>query len=312
MECAFVSIPPSVKRPTLAAIIEQIQTIEAAHARGQSIDELTSLLEPVFLGYQIRAPRCNVGQLLYRAIRVSGRPNHRSEVWYPPVECTRNNRASRKGDRLLYCSADQLSALHESGANSGMWFAVAHILVEQKLTLAHIGFHEEVLRERGKTRDVPRFAAPTDRSEQDQCVDRFLARIFTEPSKPGDTEQYNLTIALAERFLKARKGACFCGLLYPSVAGGSGASDNVAIHCERADAALRVVKAELLEIVADGEVVRAEVRDVARGITDAGELEWLGRPEKWSRKNIGDELQTAFEGGIWVARKPNGELVPPD
>lgn len=224
--------------------------------------ELRDKIQAIHNGFVIQAPILSPGTLIYRAVKVSQRPAHKSRISYPPIEMvTTNGRLNRAGEGMFYGSFHRFaSCLHECSCNVGDFFAVSAWLTTEKMIFNHLGYSNAVLRELKSKRDLPFFARTQEEPERNRLFREWQARVFSKRVPPDQTHLYRLPIALKDfalaRIVQTDPEApdfAFSGVIYPSVAMWL-LEDNVAILPAEVDSKLALCEVILLSLDAIKEI----------------------------------------------------------
>jgi hypothetical protein len=281
--------------------------LRKADLRLLSIDDLKTLLGPLFKGYSVQAPIFDPGVPLFR-IRVWQKPSFLREVSYPDANNTRLGRANRPASPVLYCSSVRESPFFEARPEVGKTATIIHWVTTARLTVNHVGYTPSVFSALKSNRPHAGWAGQRAAVPGDQInaqINDFLAEAFACAVPPGEEYRYNLSVAIAEGL---SCDGVFDGLLYPSIAMRANA-DNFAIQTKYADQNLRFVKAEFIRIDAIREFAYdITIFDTATEIGKDGSIHWTARP--WTIPPKG-QLVFRFEEK-WVARDTEGRIVEPD
>jgi hypothetical protein len=254
--------------------------------------ELRDKVRTIHTGFVFQAPTFPTGTLIYRAVRVSQRPAHKSRVGYPPVQLAKaNGRLNRPGEGMFYGSINQFaSCLYECSFKVGEFFAISAWLTTQIMTFNHLGYSTAVLEASKSNRSLPFFAQMKEQgqSERDRFIREWQARVFTQHVLPDQDHLYRLPIALKDFALgKMVQGDpklpdVFSGVIYPSIAMWL-LADNIAILPTEVDTKLALFEVILLAVdgiksshKADGSIVTQvamKMYDYARTDTN-GNLIW--------------------------------------
>lgn len=284
--------------------MEVIRGLQFEHT---TIEKLLELLEPIFRGYAVEAPRFEPGITLFRS-RICGKPANIKDLWAPPPHLTPLGRVNRVGSPVLYCCTSRDVPFFESRPREGETVAVARWITTAPLLVNHVGYSIATLKTLASVRQHAGWG-PRPANHPNEAVSNFLAEIFTRIVPVGSEHEYKLSVAIAEKLFA---DDIFDGLLYPTVAMRANA-DNFALKLRYANDNLRFQKAEYARI--------ERVRDFAFDITwldtateleEDGTIRWKGRLDQWEIKEPHGQLTFTRQGGDWIARNQAGEVVQPE
>ena len=133
-------------------------------------------------GFVIRAPILEAGTVIYRAVRVSERPAHKSRVSYPPLGAvTANGRLNRAGEQMFYGSLDQFApCLHECSCKVGEFFAVSGWITTRRMLFNHLGYSTSASTEFAPKRALPHYVRIEEDTERNRLIREWQARVFTK------------------------------------------------------------------------------------------------------------------------------------
>jgi hypothetical protein len=144
-------------------------------------------------------------------------------------------------------------------------------------------------------------------------IHEFLSEEFTKEIADGEFEEYNLSIAIAERLLgkivntKSDEHMEFAGIMYPAMKMRANA-DNFALQPSIVDKHLRLEEVEYIRVREVGDLKYEITKlDFANSWKQDGLILWQGASQSWTSKQI---QMVAVENGAWVARDAEGNLVP--
>lgn len=301
--------------PTLneQKIKNAISEIESIDFQNISVEELEILLEPLFCGYKISAPRFEKGVYLYRG-RICEKPNSIEDINYPPP--SKINKLGRLNDireTIFYGATAKGVPFFELDAKSGDKMAISVWKTTDKLLLNHVGFTSEcttLLNSNRRLDDIYDFVKVTNNfGGLNNLVQSYLASKFTESIPNGEEFRYKLTIAIGRKLMM---GNLLNGVLYPTIAM-SGNADNVAIKANFVETSMSFVSVQFVEITQrNGRKFKFDTIDSSTKLDREGKILWSGRNLRWVLKNQGEEFVMKAEGGDWVAYDTDGNRVDPE
>jgi hypothetical protein len=216
------------RRPPLPLdeLRRELTDLESGSFTSLSDSELQEKVRIIHQDFTFRAPIFPIGTLIYRAVRVSQRPTHKSRISYPPIDVVKSNgRLNRVGEVIFYGALNQFaSCLQECSWQVGEFFAVSAWLTTQAMTFNHLGYSTAVLGALNSEREVPFFAQMNQDSERNALIREWQARIFTQRVLAGQENLYRLPIALKTFALSKmvqidpHSPDIFSGVIYPSTA----------------------------------------------------------------------------------------------
>jgi hypothetical protein len=225
--------------------------------------ELQDSVRTIHTGFVFQAPTFPTGTLVYRAVRVSQRPAHKSRVSYPPAQIAKSNgRLNRPGEGMFYGSMNQFATcLYECSFKVGEFFAISAWLTTQRMTFNHLGYSTAVLEAFKSGRSLPFFVQMKDQeqSERNRLIREWQARVFTQNVPPDQDHLYRLPIALKDFALgkmvqiDPELPDVFSGVIYPSIAMWL-LADNIAILPTEVDTKLALFEVILLTVDGTKEV----------------------------------------------------------
>lgn len=292
----------------LVAARSAIKTIQDLELNCATIEEVIDLLNPVFYGLSVSAPRFDPGLRLFRA-RSCEKPANIREVFYPPAHVVPMGRVNRPGNPILYCSNSREATLFELRPLVGATVAIVHWETSAPMMVNHVGYVQptfEALRSARVAGTSIEFAQVPP-GEGHEEIAKFLAELFTKSVARGEEQIYKLTNAVAEKLFIHD---LFDGLLYPTIQMRANA-DNFALKPRYADVHLKFLKIEFARIDSEYDFkYDITLLDTAITLGDDGSIQWRGRNDRWVVQNAGDQLTLSVENGRWVARDVNGIVGP--
>lgn len=263
-------------------------------------------------GQQHTVPRFAAGMTVYRGRTCDeGKLTNVSEITYPRKEYAQSDqRANRAGAPLFYCAAARNAPFSELDLESGQHLVLSHWETQEEITLTHLGYTPETLRELGAQRECPPYAFLEDPAcETCVRVRSYFTQEFSRKVTPGQEYLYKVSIAIAERHLNSD---LLNGLLYPTVAM-MGNTENMAIKTTFVDDHLAFRKAEYIRVdKREGQRRSISVLDTADELDAQGTILWKGRRDQWVIRKDGGQLTFVNRNGIWEAHDEDGNLVRPE
>jgi len=244
---------------------QELSDLENGSFTSLTDGELHEKIRTINEGFVIHAPIVQPGTIIYRAVKISKRPTHKSRISYPPVELIKTNgRLNRVGEVMFYGSFDQLaSCLYECSCDVGDFFAISFWLTKQAMMFNHLGYSTKVLSELKSNRDLPFFAQMQEESERNRIFREWQAKVFTKHIPFDQTHLYRLPIALKDYALGKVVGtnpngpSGFSGIIYPSIALRL-LTDNVAIMPTEVDSKLDLIEVILITLDATREIIKED------------------------------------------------------
>src|ERR1700723_1815080 len=90
---------------------EELSQLEAGSFVGLSDEQLAEKIRHIHGDFMIHAPIYQVGTMIYRAVRITERPSHKSQISYPPPQCAVvNGRLNRAGEVMFYGALNQFAS----------------------------------------------------------------------------------------------------------------------------------------------------------------------------------------------------------
>lgn len=234
---------------------KELAQLEAGSFVDLTNEELREKIRLIHTGFTLNAPIYPAGTLIYRAVRVTERPSHKSRISYPPPQfATINGRLNKVGEVIFYGALKQFaSCLLECGHKVGEFFAVSAWLTTSTMTMNHLGYSQAVLDQMKARRELPSFAKWDADDERNRIIREWQSRVFTATVPRNQEHLYRLPIALKNFALapmvQTYPGVptLFSGVVYPSVAMWF-LADNIAILPSEVDSKLSLFEVILLTI----------------------------------------------------------------
>jgi hypothetical protein len=239
----------------LEELRRELSELEAGSFVDLTDDELREKIRLIHDGFTLNAPIYPAGTLIYRAVRVTERPSHKSRISYPPPQYVRvNGRLNKAGEVMFYGALNQFaSCLVECGHKVGEFFAVSAWLTTSLMTMNHLGYSQAVLDQMKARRELPSFAKWNVDDERNRIIREWQCRVFTATVPHNQEHLYRLPIALKNfavgRMVQTYPNAptLFSGVIYPSVAMWC-LGDNIAILPSEVDTKLDLFEVILLTV----------------------------------------------------------------
>lgn len=257
-------------------------------------DKVRSLL----YGYVYSGVEIYEGEILFRGVVHTKKPNDVSYLGAPPAEIVDNyQRCNPPKVPMFYGTSQISSAFYEISPSAGDRVYLS------KWSVLKSGFDIVSL--------APEYQS--DAAARSQNVDLYFDTKFSEPFHESFSHRYKLTAAITEEILESKDlenmGRSISGLAYSSVAY-SGGAINFAILPTRVAEFLCLDYVEEYEVLdASEEAFKVRACDIATDFSD-GEIHWEGRPKQWNVPGKSIAKFTMEEGG-WVMRDGNGQIVNP-
>lgn len=307
------------KLASLSEIRTAIDALRTLGRRGVEIDELKKHLEFLFTGYWAQCPIIPSGTLFYRAVPYDERPTHIDKLGYPPAEVVRRNgRVNRISQPVFYCSIAREAPFFELQCRQGTKLALSRWRTTGRLIVQSVGYTESTFARLASARkDLPKpTISATERAAQEEAtralIHEFLSEEFTKEIADGEFEEYNLSIAIAERLLgkivntKSDEQMEFAGIMYPTMKMRANA-DNFALLPSIVDKHVRLEEVEYIRVREVGDLKYEITKlDFANSWKQDGLILWQGGPQSWTSKQV---QTVTVENGAWVARDVDGNLV---
>lgn len=306
--------------------IEDVKTlidiVNSMNLEIESIDNIKTYINKIIQGYVMAVPQFEAGLTLYRARKFGehDRPATVNELGPPPVQfVTHDQRCSRAGQTMFYCSSARNAPFFEINSQSGEYIVMSKWLTCEPLLFNHVGYTKSNFGLLGSTRESPTWGTPkklyADSSSRGQLIDDFLARKFSMKVSDQQIYFYKSTIAISELLVLkpiASETYAFAGIMYPTIPMNANC-ENFAIFPKYFRTGVRFVSAEFIKVKEIKDLtIDTEVLDFATADEDTGSLIWKGHPPQYILKNQNDELTFTTINGEWVATNQHGEIVLPE
>jgi hypothetical protein len=249
-------------------------------------------------GYVYSGVEIHQGEILFRGVVYSNKPNDVSYLGAPPIELVNNYQRCNPPKVPMFYSTSQIpSAFYEITPDVGDKVYLS------KWTVASSGFDIVSL--------APEYQS--NAAARSQSLDLYFDTKFSEPFHESFSHRYKLTAAITEEIFESKAlkkmGKNILGLAYSSVAY-SGEAINFAILPNRVAEFLNLEYVEEYEVIdATEEAYKVRACDIATNFS-GGEIHWEGRPKQWNIPGKSIANFTMEEGG-WVMRDGNGKIVNP-
>lgn len=243
------------RRLPIDELRQELTDLENGSFTSLTDGELQERVRIIHAGFHFMIPTFPAGTLIYRAVRVSQRPAHKSRISYPPLDAVKSNgRLNRVNEVMFYGALNQFaSCLQECAWQVNEFFAVSGWLATQAMTFNHLGYSTKVLKALNPNREPPVFGQPKEDSERNALIREWQSRVFTQQVPSGKEHLYRLPIALKDfalrKFIQTDPNfpKLFSGVIYPSVAMWL-LGDNVAILPSEVDAKMTLFEVILLTL----------------------------------------------------------------
>jgi hypothetical protein len=234
---------------------KELSELEGGSFVDLTDDELRDKIRLIHTGFILNAPIYQAGTLIYRAVRVTEHPSHKSRISYPPPQYVRaNGRLNKAGEVMFYGALNQFaSCLLECGYKVGEFFAVSAWLTTSIMTMNHLGYSQAVLDQMKARRELPFFAKASADDERNKLIREWQCRVFTAAVPRNQEHLYRLSIALKNFALGPMvqtypdAPALFSGVIYPAIAMWL-LGDNIAIVPSEVDSKLDLFEVILLTV----------------------------------------------------------------
>jgi len=249
---------PRTAPPTPEEARTRIQQVEELASRDAPIEDLVAAIKAIRLGCDVQMVTLEPDKRIFRAVRVTEPPVHKSRISYPPSAKAALGRANDLGQSLFYASiADSpgpsgrsniLACAWESKAEDGDLLAIGEWVVIETLPLYPFGFQAPEMSAmiRGN-QPWMRGSTPEDTMA---VIHDWESQVFTRIVKPGDEHYYRVSVALTKYALGLRgdmgETDRASGIVYPSVATRLN-SDNICLTPEAADNGLALLGVRILD-----------------------------------------------------------------
>ncbi len=296
---------PELNKEDIDKATKQIAAIDFFKV---TIAELELLLEPMFKGYRLNAPRFEPGIYLYRS-RICDKPVFLSELSYPkdPKYIKQYGRANDIGKPMFYGSISKDIPFYELSACKGDTMIMSIWRTKLPLIVNHVGFTEDIakiLNSNRKLADIYHYVLETNQfSDLNSFVYNYIATLFARKVRPHENYFYKLSVALTNKLI----GDFFGGMIYPTIAM-SGNSDNIVLTPKYVDESLEFVSVELLEVTkVEGTKYTYRVLDTATQIDADEKIIWSGKYLGWDANAI----SAHSTGSDWIAQDLQGQRMNP-
>ena len=309
--------------PTLdpASVKKCIRNINSLDSETVTINQIIEQLKPLFEGYSIRTITLRENTSLWRA-SVNHKANHKSDLLYPPPEIASIGRVNREKQQVLYCTSDPKALFFEKRVQVGDKFSISNWVTINKCLVNNIGFTQASLKHLNSQRSSEFINHLSALDEGSRLVQEFLSEKFTD-KVADETEKYKykLTIAIKEYLtlpIQHEEIKEFNGLLYPSIEFGH--ADNLALTTDFADASLKFVKAEYVQIdvikeTQNGKQITYKILDMADSLTNDDVINWKSNgvfvEYNGKRWLVEDVAKFKVENNEWIAYDKFGNTIPP-
>lgn len=318
-------------KPSKDEISTIISKIESLNLKVVTIEEIKDSIGDIMKGCPINAPIFFPGISLYRGIKYETRPDHIGFLTYPKKQFAKQNRASREGESMFYCSTLRDVPFYELNVKVGDRLVLSRWKLMKNLLVNHVGYTKSMFDKLESNRQIPDWAV-NDKgnksieysnnffNENNLRVRDFLTRTFCQEISENDYDLYKLTIAIAEKLYLDKisderniiKTERLDGIIYPTIRMLANA-DNLAISPSFIDdGGIEFMTVEYIEVVSKENMeYKFSVISEANTIAKNGNIEWKERVH-WSKQVKFEDLTFDLEDGKWVARDDNGNIVEPD
>ncbi|AWA31071.1 hypothetical protein HYN48_13790 [Flavobacterium magnum] len=258
--------------PSRENIIQRIFEIENLDLQEASIEEISEMLNLLFTGYKINTPCFEPGVELFRGIKYSEKPKNISSLSYPPKNFAKINRASRESESIFYAGTSREVPFFELNLRPGDFIVLSHWITTTKIMLNNVGYTDENFLNLNSSRENEKWNPKASETEENEIIQNFLAKTFSQPVSQKNIHLYKLTIAIAEKHFKSE---IFDGLVYPTVAM-RGNAENFAIKPNYIDDGnLLFLGVEFIEVTKQYDFkYDINILDSANSISEQGMIEW--------------------------------------
>ena len=235
---------------------KELEELESDSSLALTDEQLKEKLSYLHAGYGMKVASIEPGTVIYRAIDIAKlklRPEHRSQVSYPPQEIAAQigtGRMNRAGEIVFYGAlSGYYGCLEECSWAVGQLFAVSAWITKEPLWVNYFGYSKDVIEATTK-RPRPAFTNDEDATERNALLQSWQSKIFTRTGKESESV-YRLTIALKELGWQPSVRALPNGLnhvsgtMYPSVATRL-QTENIVLRTSEVDTKLDLVEVLLL------------------------------------------------------------------
>jgi len=288
---------PGLKSSRARELIRQLNRINLSAAEYSYVK---SLIENFNQDFYTKALILTKGQRLYRGVLYDSKPTEVSCLGAPPARLVKGfQRCNQPNAPMFYCSVDSAAVFYELGVKEGdtVYLSKWTVNVVDLLVNSIICPVDE------------KFLYPAL-----EMVNTYFETVFAQPIHEIFSHQYKITTAITE-FLIARDikdnvdNWKMGGLLFPSVAHPS-KSDNLVLYPDIAERCLTLDYVQEVKVVkVDRNKIDIEYTDISSDFNN-GKINWSGRPKKW-KIAPGNLLRMTAEGGDWIVRDINGNVIDP-
>jgi hypothetical protein len=283
-----------------------------------SIDEVKQHIQVLLTGHSLSVPIFDPPIKLHRARKMNILPSSLKEIGAPPAEkvlC--NQRCNRAGESFFYCSSARNAPFFEIHAEVGDRIVISEWQTTKKMTVNHVGYTSANFARLQSGRASPDWSKATPSfkgTERTRLVDEFLSSYFSVDVRDGQEHLYTATIAITEKLIPiptVADGFPFDGLMYPTMPM-SGNCENFALRPDFVERAVAFSKAEYVTVKAiEGMKMDLGILDFANSVQPDGNLNWKGRPGKWTVAP-GRTVRVSVEHGEYVVHDEDGNPVSMD
>ena len=263
------------------AIETAIYSLAKVSYSTTSIEDLESMLTPLFTGLKHEVPRYQPGVELYRGTDLGNKPVSISEVHCPPEEkITKMGRLNRVGESVFYGATARNVPFFELKRQPGQYICISRWISTKQMILNHVGFSDEcraILNSNRPLENLYQFIEATQGfGDINKKVYDFISYAFSRRVLESENEYYKLTNAIGRKLLG--KNGLLSGILYPTIAM-SGNADNIVLEKDFANQALALKSVEFICIKsAQSQKYKIDVIDTATVFEADGTIKWNERP----------------------------------
>lgn len=306
-------------KPTHQELKARIQEIESLDLYLVSIQNIKDLLKSLFTNHFIITPLVDPGLLLYRGIKYETKPNRFSYLSYPPSDKVKIGRTNQEGISRFYCSTEKYVPFYELPVYVGDKIVLSEWRVKKPMFVNNVGYTNSNFLDLNSTRPLPVFESASPKvpellKEENQLVQNFLAKMFSQDISENNLHLYKLTNAIADHHLgensEGFSNVKFKGLLYPTIRMQANA-DNMALTQQTIDFGyLEFEKVEYIEIIGiENKIYRYKILDVAFGVKE-NVIKWKNLPEYWIWDSQSELYFVTHDDDV-IAYDANGQLIQP-
>lgn len=295
--------------------------IPTANFKTASIDALKQRIAKYIGGYGKFSGTMAAGNTLYRGVMWADRPTQVDQLSYPPPEKAGLQRANRPGQPRFYASVAGPAAFYELKAKPGTFIALSEWHVDHTLWVNDAGYHPAVLNKMGARRGPPEFTnreALVD-TPHNQRIRRELAEAFARDVPQDHSDEYKLTVAIAEVLLSLRVGVPpaagitdprdfqFAGLTYPTIAMRRDA-DNIVLIPDFVDRHLTLRSVQYVRVDSHPDPTTYSLTTLAQADTFTDNTIHWGSDLHHLTANARRTTHITFEDEKWTMRNERGEI----